>query len=43
MIYVTWHDYDNTAGEYHFTTWFNPNNNKYKAAYILEKEEMLNL
>ncbi|WP_144585364.1 hypothetical protein, partial [Campylobacter coli] len=34
---VTWRDYDNTAGEYHFTIWFNPNNNKYEAVYIGER------
>lgn len=37
LIYVTWRDYDNTAGEYHFTIWFNPNNNKYEAVYIGER------
>ncbi|EAK4034254.1 hypothetical protein C1Z69_09200, partial [Campylobacter jejuni] len=36
-IYVTWRDYDYTAGEYHFTIWFNPNNNKYEAVYIGER------
>ncbi|WP_141043137.1 hypothetical protein, partial [Campylobacter coli] len=37
LIYVTWRDYDNTAGEYHFTIWFNPNNHKYEAVYIGER------
>ncbi|HEF3485829.1 TPA: hypothetical protein R9084_001807, partial [Campylobacter coli] len=37
LIYITWRDYDNTAGEYHFTIWFNPNNNKYEAVYIGER------
>ncbi|EOA0652321.1 hypothetical protein [Campylobacter jejuni] len=37
LIYVTWRDYDYTAGEYHFTIWFNPNNNKYEAVYIGER------
>ncbi|MHB71499.1 hypothetical protein EBI20_09670, partial [Campylobacter jejuni] len=37
LIYVTWRDYDNTSGEYHFTIWFNPNNNKYEAVYIGER------
>ncbi|TXE82861.1 hypothetical protein FPD46_03880 [Campylobacter peloridis] len=37
LIYITWRDYDNTAGEYHFTIWFNPNNNKYEAIYIGER------
>ncbi|OEV61678.1 hypothetical protein AJY72_08355, partial [Campylobacter jejuni] len=32
-----WRDYDYTAGEYHFTIWFNPNNNKYEAVYIGER------
>ncbi|HID0752436.1 TPA: hypothetical protein R1614_001827 [Campylobacter jejuni] len=36
-MYVTWRDYDYTAGEYHFTIWFNPNNNKYEAVYIGER------
>ncbi|HIC3276697.1 TPA: hypothetical protein ACW4JN_001890, partial [Campylobacter jejuni] len=36
LIYVTWRDYDYTAGEYHFTIWFNPNN-KYEAVYIGER------
>ncbi|MGH2306132.1 hypothetical protein [Campylobacter taeniopygiae] len=37
LIYVTWRDYDNTSGEYHFTIWFNPNNNKYETIYIGER------
>ncbi|HFU2808365.1 TPA: hypothetical protein ACH5NL_001741 [Campylobacter coli] len=37
LIYVTWRDYDNTAGEYHFTIWFNPNNNKYETFYVGER------
>ncbi|MBZ7942962.1 hypothetical protein, partial [Campylobacter molothri] len=37
LIYVTWRDYDNASGEYHFTIWFNPNNNKYEAVYIGER------
>ncbi|WP_141043136.1 hypothetical protein, partial [Campylobacter coli] len=40
LIYVTWRDYDNTAGEYHFTIWFNPNNNKYEAVYIGERGDV---
>ncbi|MBZ7936625.1 hypothetical protein H2279_08320 [Campylobacter sp. B0100352/1] len=37
LIYVTWRDYDNTSGEYHFAIWFNPNNNKYETIYIGER------
>ncbi|TKX33695.1 hypothetical protein [Campylobacter taeniopygiae] len=37
LIYVTWRDYDNASGEYHFTIWFNPNNNKYETIYIGER------
>ncbi|EHX4475298.1 hypothetical protein K3X63_001845, partial [Campylobacter jejuni] len=37
LIYITWRDYDNTAGEYHLTMWFDSDNNKYEAVYIGER------
>ncbi|EPE8495050.1 hypothetical protein ACSGY6_001769 [Campylobacter jejuni] len=37
LIDTDWYPSYKHSGEYHFTIWFNPNNNKYEAVYIGER------